>query len=299
MLCPYDSAWTSWVKILLALLPSNSIDLPEFKSSRMNYLLLPLLSFLVGIIVGLTGVGGASLITPMLIFVFQVPPSIAVSSDVVAATLMKVIGGFKHWQQQTLDLQVVKWLALGSVPGSLSGVGILYLIKRTGAFNLDYILLRLLGVMILFVTVSAIAQLLLNSFIPKWKLPSLPKFDLKTQLGRVQTLSVGAVLGCLVGLTSVASGSMFALVLIAFFRLDSRKFVGTDISQAAILLIFTSLGHISLGTVNWSLVLPIWLGTVPGVLLGAKLCTLAPQRALRFVIYAILGMVSWKLVYQA
>ncbi len=112
MLCPYDSAWTTWVKILLALLPSNSIDLPEFKSSRMNYLLLPLLSFLVGIIVGLTGVGGASFITPMLIFVFQVPPSIAVSSDVVAATLMKVIGGFKHWQQQTLDLQVVKWLAL-------------------------------------------------------------------------------------------------------------------------------------------------------------------------------------------
>lgn len=83
----------------------------------MNYLLLPSLSFLVGIIVGLTGIGGASLITPMLIFIFQVPPAIAVSSDVVAATLMKVVGGFKHWQQQTLDLRVVKWLTLGSVPG--------------------------------------------------------------------------------------------------------------------------------------------------------------------------------------
>jgi hypothetical protein len=265
----------------------------------MNYLLLPLLSFFVGIIVGLTGVGGASLITPMLIFVFQVPPSIAVSSDVVAATLMKVIGGFKHWQQKTLDLQVVTWLALGSVPGSLGGVAILYLIKRTGAFNLDDILLRLLGVMMLLVTLSALAQLLLKTFVPNLKLPNLPKFDLKTKLGRVQTLSVGAVLGCLVGLTSVASGSMFALVLIAFFRLDSRKLVGTDISQAAILLIFTSLGHLTLGTVNWSLVLPIWLGTVPGVLVGAKLCKLIPQRTLRFVIYTILGMVSWKLVYQA
>lgn len=265
----------------------------------MQYLLLPLLSFLVGIIVGLTGIGGASLITPMLIFVFQVPPSIAVSSDVVAATLMKVIGGFKHWQQQTLDLKVVKWLALGSVPGSLAGVGILHLIRRTGAFNLDDILLHLLGVMMLLVTLSALAQLFLKYFVPQLQLPTLPKFDLQTKSGRILTLAVGAILGCLVGLTSVSSGSMFALVLIAFFQLDSRKLVGTDISQAAILLVFTSLAHLSLGTVDWNLVLPIWLGTVPGVLVGAKLCKRIPQGALRLVIYSILVMVSWKLVQQA
>ena len=95
-----------------------------------NTLLLSFLSLLVGIVVGLTGVGGASLITPMLIFVFNVPPAIAVSSDVVAATLMKAIGGFKHWQQQTLNLQVVKWLTLGSVPGALTGVGILSLLRQ-------------------------------------------------------------------------------------------------------------------------------------------------------------------------
>jgi uncharacterized protein len=265
----------------------------------MNYLLLPFLSFLVGIIVGLTGVGGASLITPMLIFLFQVPASIAVSSDVVAATLMKAIGGFKHWKQQTLDPQAVKWLALGSVPGSLSGVGILYLLKRAGTLNLDDIMLRLLGFMMLLMAVLAIAQLLLKTFVPQLQLPEPPKFDLETKMGRILTVGVGAVLGCMVGLTSVSSGSMFALVLITFFRLDPRKLVGTDISQAAILLTFTSVGHLSLGTVNWSLVLPIWLGTVPGVLLGAKLCKLIPQHALRFVIYTILIMVSWKLVHQA
>ena len=265
----------------------------------MHHLLLPLLSFIVGIIVGLTGVGGASLITPMLIFIFQVPPSVAVSSDVVAATLMKAIGGVKHWQQKTLDPQVVKWLAFGSVPGSLTGVGILYLIKHSGVHNVDYILLRLLGVMMLVVTLSALAQLLLKIVFPTLKLPELPKFDLKTKLGRLLTIGVGAVLGCMVGLTSVSSGSMFALVLIAFFRLDPRKLVGTDISQAAILLSFTSLGHLSLGSVDWSLVIPIWLGTVPGVLVGAKLCKLTPQRSLRFVIYSILLIVSWKLVYQA
>lgn len=265
----------------------------------MDYLLLPLLSFFIGIIVGLTGIGGASLITPMLIFVFHVPPAIAVSSDVVAATLMKVIGSVKHWQQKTLDPQVVTWLALGSVPGSLTGVGILHIIKRAGVFDLDYILLRAIGFMILLVTLLAIAQLLLKTFVPNLELPELPQFDLKTTLGRIQAIGVGAVLGCMVGLTSVSSGSMFALVLIAFFRLDSRQLVGTDIAQAAILLTFTSLGHLSLGTVNWHLVVPIWIGTVPGVLLGAKLCKLTPQHTLRFVIYLILTAVSWKLIHQA
>ena len=265
----------------------------------MDYLLLPLLSFFVGIVVGLTGIGGASLITPMLIFVFHVPPAIAVSSDVVAATLMKVIGSFKHWHQKTLDPQAVKWLALGSVPGSLFGVGILYLLKQTGDSNLNYILLRLIGVMILLVTLSALSQLLLLTFFPKLQLPELPKFDLKTRQGKILAMSVGAVLGCLVGLTSVASGSMFALALIAFFRLDTRKLVGTDISQAAILLFFTSIGHLFLGSINWSLVLPIWIGSVPGVLIGARLCKLAPQRPLRFVIYTLLMVASLKLVYQA
>lgn len=265
----------------------------------MNYLLLSSLSFFVGIIVGLTGVGGASLITPMLIFLFQVPPSVAVSSDVVAATLMKVIGGIKHWQQKTLDVQIVKWLVCGSVPGSLAGVGTLYLIRLAGVATLDRVLLQLLGLTILLVTVSALAQLLLKIFVPSLNSPALPKFDLKTAGGRVSTLSVGAILGFLVGLTSVSSGSLFAIAMITFFRLDSRKLVGTDISQAAILLLFTSLGHLCLGTVNWSLVIPIWLGTVPGVLIGAKLCEIAPQRLLKFVIYILLTVVGWKLFYQA
>ena len=189
-------------------------------------------------------------------------------------------------------------VGIGSVPGSLLGVGILHLIKHTGEHNLDNILLRLLGVMILLITVLALVQLLLLTFFPKFTLPELPKLDLKTNWGRFLTVALGAFLGCLVGLTSVSSGSMFALVLIGFFRLDARKLVGTDISQAAILLLFTSLGHLTLGTVNWSLVLPIWLGSVPGVLLGAKVCQIFPQRPLRFIIYAILMMVSWKLVYQ-
>ncbi len=265
---------------------------------EMNYLLLSFLSFFVGIIVGLTGIGGASLITPMLIFVFQVPVAIAISSDVVAATLMKVVGGLKHWRQQTLDLQIVKWLAFGSVPGSMFGVGILHFIKQSGEFNLDAILFRLLGLAILLVTLTALVQLLLPTFFPQLQLPSLPKFDLETNKGRILTVGIGAILGCIVGLTSVSSGSMFALVLIAFFQLDSQKLVGTDLAQAAILLTFTSLGHLSLGTVDWSLVLPIWLGSVPGVLVGAKLCQIAPQRPLRFVIYAILVMVSWKLAHQ-
>ncbi len=263
----------------------------------MDHSLLPLFSFFVGVIVGLTGIGGASLITPMLIFLFQVPPAIAVSSDVVAATSMKFVGGFKHWQQKTIDIEIVQWLVLGSVPGSLFGVGILHFLKQTGDDNLNDILLHLVGLMIFFVTLLALIQLLLLTFLPKLELIDLPKLDLQTTSGRVLTTIVGAVLGCLVGLTSVASGSMFALVLIGFFPLDARKLVGTDISQAAILLFFTSLGHLTLGTVDWSLVLPIWLGSIPGIMVGAQLCQIAPQRPLRFVIYTLLLMVSCKLIY--
>ncbi len=263
----------------------------------MDYLLLSSLSFVVGIVVGLTGIGGASLITPMLIFVFQVPASIAVSSDVVAATLMKVVGGFKHWRQQTVDLQAVKWLALGSVPGSLAGVGLLHVLRHSNAIDLDAVLLQLLGIAILLITLMALVQLLLMTFAPSLQLPSLPHLDLMTWQGRGLAITIGAVLGCVVGLTSVSSGSLFALVLIAFFHLDARKLVGTDLVQAAILLSFTSLGHLSLGTVDWSLVLPIWAGSVPGVLVGARLCQLAPQTLLKFVIYVILMGVSWKLAH--
>ncbi|HEY9623016.1 MAG TPA: sulfite exporter TauE/SafE family protein [Crinalium sp.] len=264
----------------------------------MNYVLLSSLSFGVGIVVGLTGIGGASLITPMLIFVFQVPASVAVSSDVVAATLMKVVGGVKHWQQQTLDVQAVKWLAIGSVPGSLVGVSILHVIRQSHQFNLDAILLRLLGVAILMITLIALVQLLLMTFAPKLELPSLPKINLETVKGRSVAIAIGAVLGCIVGMTSVSSGSMFALVLIALFQMDAHKLVGTDLTQAAILLSATSLGHLTLGTVDWHLVIPIWIGSIPGVILGARLCQIAPQRVLRFGIYVILVMVSWKLAHS-
>lgn len=265
----------------------------------MDFLLLPGFSFFIGIIVGLTGIGGASLITPMLIFVFQVPPSVAISSDVVAATLMKVVGGIKHWQQKTLDCAIVKWLATGSVSGSLLGVAVLHELRKSGGNNLDTLLLKLLGIMILIVTITALLQMLLLTFFPKINLPELPKLNVNTNRGRFLTLVIGAILGFAVGMTSVSSGSMFALVLISFFRLDPRKLVGTDITQAAILLIFTSLGHLTLGTVNWGLVIPIWCGSVPGVIIGAKLCEIAPQKPLKFIIYSILVMVSWKLVGQA
>jgi hypothetical protein len=263
----------------------------------MHYLLLSSLSFGVGILVGLTGIGGASLITPMLIFVFQVPPSVAVSSDVVAATLMKMVGGVKHWRQQTIDLQAMRWLATGSVPGSLLGVGILHFIRHTRVLNLDALLLRRLGGAILLIAAIALTQLLLLTFVPKLSLPTLPKFNLNTAKGRALAIAVGALLGGVVGLTSIASGSLFALVLIAFFQLDTRKLVGTDLAQAAILLTFTSIGHLSLGTVDWALVLPIWAGSIPGVLLGARLCEIAPQRLLRFTLYLLLMAVSWKLAH--
>lgn len=262
----------------------------------MNDPLLASLSFLVGVLVGLTGIGGASLITPMLILVFQVPASIAISSDVVAATGMKLVGATRHWQQQTVNLQVVRWLASGSVPGALIGVALLHRLHQTST-SLDAFLLRFLGIALLLITIGALIQMLLLIFAPQLQLPTCPKLNLDTWNGRVWAMAIGAILGCIVGMTSVSSGSMFALVLIACFQLDAQKIVGTDLVQAAILLTFTSFGHLSLGTVDWGLVVPIWIGSLPGVLIGAKLCHVLPQKPLRFVLYMLLITVSWKLVH--
>ncbi|BAU66297.1 hypothetical protein STA3757_37010 [Stanieria sp. NIES-3757] len=262
----------------------------------MNYLILSSLSFIVGTIVGLTGVGGASLITPMLIFGFHIPASVAVGSDVVAATLMKLVGGVKHWQQKTFNWQIIKWMTCGSIPGTLIGIGILNLIKQD-QYLLDHFLIRAIGIIILLVSLIALINLIIAIFLPAIQLPSLPKFDLETTLGRSLTILVGAILGCLVGLTSVSSGSIFALVLITFFNLESRQLIGTDIVHGAILLAFTSLGHLGLGTVDWHLVIPIWLGSIPGILVGTKLCQIIPQNLLRLITYLVLEMVSWKLVY--
>jgi len=256
-------------------------------------------SFFVGTLVGLTGVGGAALMTPILILFFNIPGSVAIGSDVVSATLMKVVGGYKHWKQETVDLEIVKWLALGSVPGSMLGIAFLFFAKSQGWENLDMLMIHVVGYVILFVAATALGGLLLKIFFKEVKLIEAPKFDLTTTKGRISAMVVGAVLGAAVGLTSVGSGSLFALALILFFRLDPQKLVGTDIVQAAILLVFTAIGHWSLGTVNWNLVLPIWLGTVPGVLVGAQLCKLIPKQTLQFALYSILVTVGWQLINKA
>lgn len=197
----------------------------------MDYSLLTIFSFFMGIVVGLTGIAGSSSIKPLLIFVFQVPATTAVDSYVVAAGLLKVVGTLRHWQQQTIELEVVKWLVIGIVPGSLLGlVGFRYF-QQNSPINLDQWLPHIIG-----------------------------------------------------------------LVLMTFFHLDSPKLVGTDLSQASILLTCTSIGHLGLGTVDWNLVLPIWLGAIPGVVVGARLSEYLPKNALKILLYSLLVTISWRLL---
>ncbi len=254
-------------------------------------------AFIVGIVVGLTGVGGAALVTPMLIFLFHIPGSTAIGSDIVSAVLMKLVGGYKHYQQKTADLEVVKWMLFGSIPGSLSGIGLLLLAKHFNIEHLDNTLIRFVGVVLVFISFIALATLAMKLFAPNFKLPSYPPVDLNTTKGRLLVVGLCYVLGAILGLTSIGSGSLFALVLIAVFQLDARKLVGTDIIHAAILLVVTAIGHLGLGTVNWNLVIPIWIGTVPGVLVGAHLVKVVNRTLLRTVLYTILIIVGWQLAH--
>lgn len=237
--------------------------------------------------------------TPLLIFGFQVPAATAIGSDVMSAVLMKMVGGYQHYRQQTVDVQLVKWLAIGSVPGSLFGIGLLHRIRAAQVENLNQLLMHGVGAAILLVAIVALGGRVLRWIDPDLSLPTLPQLDLSTASGRVATVLLAALLGCLLGVTSVGSGSLFAIVLIGCFRLDSHKLVGTDIAHAAILLLFTAVGHVGLGTVDLGLVLPIWLGTVPGVLFGAQLCRVIHQGMLRTGLYVLLVAIGWQLVSHA
>jgi uncharacterized membrane protein YfcA len=150
----------------------------------MDYSLLAIFSFFIGIVVGLTGICGASLITLLLIFVFQVPATTAVGADIVAAGLMKVVGTVRHWQQKTIELDVVKWLIVGSVPNSLLGLVIFRYFQHSSLINLDDFLPHAIGLVLIIVTAIVALELLISLFFPDLSILSFPKLDLTTRSGR-------------------------------------------------------------------------------------------------------------------
>jgi uncharacterized membrane protein YfcA len=257
-----------------------------------------LAGLLVGVVVGLTGMGGGALMTPVLVFFFGVPPLAAVSSDVVASFFMKPIGGLVHLRRGTVHLGLVRWLCLGSVPGAFAGVLLLRLVGS--GHDLQNILLVALGTVLVLASLAMVAKSYLKLLArergraggetPDRAITTVP-------VRRVATVLVGVAGGVVVGMTSVGAGSLMIVALLLLYpSMKAGQLVGTDLVQAVPLVASASLGHILFGDFTVGLTGSVLIGAIPGVWLGARVSSHSPGSLVRRALAVVLLASGFKLL---
>ena len=243
----------------------------------------------VGFVVGLTGMGGGALMTPILVLLFGIEPLTAVSSDIVASMIMKPIGGGVHWKRGTVNKGLVKWLVLGSVPSAF--LGVLMLRKLGSGAGLQSNVKLALGIALLVVATGLIIKPLLAA--RKKPGESLMPLVVKP----IPTLIIGILGGLVVGLTSVGSGSLMIILLLMLYpSLKLKELVGTDLVQAVPLVTSAALGHFLFGDFKMSLTASILIGSIPGVFFGARFSSRAPDYVIRPALIVVLFVSGLKLV---
>jgi uncharacterized membrane protein YfcA len=238
----------------------------------------------VGLLVGMTGIGGGSLMTPLLIIVFGVQPVTAIGSDLAYGAVTKTVGGIKHLRQRTVAMRLSGWMAVGSVPSAILGVYVLEALERSYGGDFDSLLLTLVAGAVLF---SGLATLVRAVFLTKLVERERRGFRL-TRRDRVVAAAVGVFVGFVLGITSAGSGALIAVALIYIFRLVPTRVVGTDVFHAAILLWAAAAAHIVAGNVDYALVGTILLGSLPGVWTGSHLSVRLPTATLRTALGVVL-----------
>ncbi len=250
-------------------------------------LALALAGLVVGFTVGLTGMGGGALMTPLLVLVFDVGPLAAVSSDLVASLVMKPIGGGVHLRRGNVHTVMVRWLVLGSVPAALAGVLVLDALQGDG---LEEVLRPLLGGALVVAATAMATKGALAARRPGSQGGGGQGGARSVAVRPVPTLAIGVLGGLVVGMTSVGSGSlMIVLLLVLYPRLTAGELVGTDLVQAVPLVGAAALGHLLLGDVRLDITTSLLLGALPAVYLGARLSARAPDRVIRPVLVAVLS----------
>jgi uncharacterized protein len=231
----------------------------------------------VGILVGLTGIGGGSLMTPLLILVGGYSPVVAIGTDLAYGAVTKTLGGRRVWRQGLVDMRLSAWLACGSIPGSLVGVWAVDRLHDEHGDAFQPYLLGALAVALLLVSAAILGRALFK--------PNVAETEIETAdvSGRRRwlTIGIGAVLGFILGLTSVGSGALIGLALILVFHLSPRRVVGTDVFHAAVLLWTAGLAHWVGGNVDFGLMGTILVGSLPGVWIGTELLTRVSVDGLR------------------
>ncbi|MFD8559302.1 sulfite exporter TauE/SafE family protein [Streptosporangium canum] len=247
-------------------------------------------SFFVAIVVGLTGMGGGALMTPMMMLFFNVPPLAAVSSDLVASAVMKPVGGAVHMRRGTVSLRLVGWLCAGSVPAAFCGV----LVARAfgDGEQIQQTIKYALGVALLLAVAGLVAKAWL----------SRREGEVSADLGEIvvrpfPTLLVGTIGGLVVGISSVGSGSLIIVALLVLYpALKANQLVGTDLVQAVPLVVSAALGHLLFGDFQLDVTASLLVGSIPGVYLGARISSRAPGGIIRALLAVVLLASALKLL---
>lgn len=247
--------------------------------------------FAVGLLVGMTGVGGGSLMTPLLILLFGIHPATAVGTDLLSAAVSKTAGSVVHGLARSIEWQVVQRLAMGSVPATVLTLGFLALLNQNEVAR-DLITVILSGVLLL-----TAAVLLFRGSIVRFYRSRFPVLDERRTA--TATVVVGAVLGVLVTISSVGAGAIGVCVLLILYpALPMARIVGSDIAHAVPLTLVAGLGHWIIGTVDWHIVALLLAGSLPGIILGSYVAVRVPEAVLRGVMAVTLTVLSIQLLHE-
>lgn len=252
---------------------------------------LSLTGLLIGLLVGMTGMGGGSLMTPILVIVFNFEVVLAVGTDILHGAVFKTIGAWRHRVLGHVHARLTFWFALGSVPASIGGVELIEYLQDTYGGEVEEIAGRMLGAALI---LGGIA-LLVRTFVHRRPADDRPY--LLTNRDRVLGVAIGLLGGFVLGLTSVGSGVFFGLMLILLFPLTAAKIVGTDIFHAAVLLWAAGLAHLSADNVDLAATGWLAVGSIPGILIGSQWTIRIPERVLRVALGIVLVLAGARLLY--
>lgn len=253
-----------------------------------------LAGLLVGLVVGLTGVGGGSLMSPLLILLFGIAPATAIGTDLWFAAVTKTVGGYVHHRHASVDMGVVRLLAIGSIPAAiLTGLWLWHIgLDRIG----PGVLSQALGLVLILTALATLFRRRLRDWSNGLKVRGSPAFS---RVKMAATIAAGAILGTMVTLTSVGAGALGATMLLMLYphRLTLRKLVGTDITHAVPIAFVGGVIHLLIGNVDFGLLAMLLLGSIPGIVIGAKLTAVVPERAIQPALAIVLAFAGYKLVF--
>jgi len=245
--------------------------------------------FFVGVMVGLTGVGGGSLMTPVLVLIFHQNVKTAVGTDLLYAAITKIFGSAVHHSRATVDWRIFRLLATGSIPAALLTVVALQYLGKVGK-DTESLIMTILGGMLLLTALATLFQKRLIKFAGEHN-------DLKLSRAQVPTVILGAVIGVLVSISSVGAGAIGVTALLMLYpRLPVSRLIGTDIVHAVPLALVAGTGHWIIGDVNGALLINLLAGSIPGVIIGSLLSSRAPDHMLRPALAFVLTLSGLKLL---